>query len=76
MTPNAVWVLHHVTPEDDASSEDVKLIGVYATKAAAEAAIGRLIVQPGFRDWPNAFECDQYALNGDNWKEGFVRISN
>jgi hypothetical protein len=57
-----VYILQHVhaTPNGE---EDVKLIGVYATEADAQAALPRLSQQPGFRDHPEGFEISRYELN-------------
>ena len=67
---NSVFVLQHVARED-APDEDVKFIGVYSTQALAEGAVARLVVQPGFRDYPRGFHIDEYAVDEDNWTEGF-----
>lgn len=77
-----VFVLQHVhvVPEGE---EDVKLIGVYRSYEIACAAIELLIVQPGFCDHPNlldpsvngeesGFTLDEYELDKDQWREGFV----
>ena len=61
------FVLQHENPE----TKDVKLIGVYSSEAAAQAAIGRVCAQPGFRDYPNGFSIDDYEVDEDNWTEGF-----
>jgi len=77
----SVFVLQHlhVLP---CGEEDVKLIGVYSSKAAAIAAVARLKEQPGFRDLPNivslgdednqGFYIDEYEMDMDNWVEGYV----
>lgn len=52
--------------------EETKLIGVYATRQAADEAIRRLQVAPGFRDHPTEFSVDEYPLDLDHWIEGFV----
>jgi hypothetical protein len=61
------FVLQHENPD----TENVKLIGVYSSEAAARAAIDRVRTQPGFRDYPNGFSIDDYEVDGDNWTEGF-----
>lgn len=66
-----VYVLHHARELED-GSEDVKLIGVYASLAAAQMAITRLKRQPGFRDTPDGFHIDKYPLDKDHWEEGFI----
>lgn len=68
---NSVYVLHHVRPEEDDYHEDVKMIGVFADTAAAEAAKTALLSQPGFRDYPDGFHIDEYELNQIHWQEGF-----
>lgn len=75
-------VLHlHVLPGD---VEDIKVIGVYRSEAAAQAAVLRLRQQPGFRDAPElreptdddqqGFHICPYALDTDQWTEGFVTV--
>ena len=66
-----VYVLHHVY-ESDTDEENVKLIGVYSSEAAAETAIQRLSALPGFREANGEFNIDPYELDEDNWAEGFV----
>jgi hypothetical protein len=68
---DAVCVLHHVRADDE-FGDDAKLIGVYRSRTAAEAAIVRLADQPGFRDHPGGFTIDVYALDQDHWREGFA----
>ena len=53
----------------------MKLIGIYRTEDDARAAIARLVVQPGFRDMPDGFHMDRYAVGKDHWTEGFVTVS-
>ena len=64
-----VYVLQHSREYDD--TEDIKLIGVYSSEAAARAAIERLLRQPGFRSYPDGFHVDRYPLDKDHWTEGF-----
>jgi hypothetical protein len=61
------YLLQHERPD----TEDVKVIGIYRSEAAALAAIKRLREQPGFRDHPDSFAIDAYELDEDNWVEGF-----
>ncbi len=68
---NSVYVLQHERELDDDAFE-VKFIGVYSSQADADAAIERLIKQPGFKDFPDGFCVDEYSLNQDHWPEGFV----
>jgi len=66
-----VYLLHHVRPETNEREEDVKLIGAYSSEAAANAAIQRLKVQLGFRDYPDDFTVEAYEIDKDHWTEGF-----
>lgn len=67
----SVFLLSHSyeLPDDDA--EAIKIIGVYSTRENAEAAVRRLLPQPGFCDHPDDFVIDEYTLDDDNWEEGF-----
>jgi hypothetical protein len=49
----------------------VKLIGVFSTRRAAEAAVERLRERPGFRELPASFTVDEISVDRDHWKEGF-----
>jgi len=60
----------------DGGEENVKFIGVYSTRDAAQAAVDRLKLKPGFRDTPDGFSIDPYTLDEDNWTEGYVTLSN
>jgi homoserine kinase type II len=53
--------------------EDTELhIGVYATRADAEAAIDALKGKPGFCDYPEGFEAHEVELGHTGWRDGFV----
>ena len=70
-----VFVLEHARYDDDNSDNDIvdlKLIGVFATKQQAKAAIEQLKQQPGFKDYPKGFHIDAYPLGQINWSSGFV----
>jgi homoserine kinase type II len=54
--------------------DDEKLIGVYESQDAAQAAVERLRVQPGFRDTPEGFQIHRYEINRDHWTEGYVTV--
>ena len=41
------------------------MIGVYGTMDDTEAAMARLVVQPGFSSAPDAFHIDEYILGVD-----------
>jgi hypothetical protein len=68
-----VYVVQHLHVQDD-GEEDVKLIGVYSNREAAEQAVDRLRLQPGFCDTPDRFSIDPYTLDQDHWTEGYVTI--
>ena len=53
----AIWILWHLPPGGD--PDDGKLIGVYASRDTALAAIARLNDRPGFRDHPTVTEDDE-----------------
>lgn len=67
---NSAFILHHVRADDE-YGDDAKLIGVYRSRPAADAAITRLSSQPGFRDFPTGFTIGEYELDKDHWCEGF-----
>ena len=68
---SAVFILWYVL-EDDEFKENAKLIGVYRSPKDCNEAIERLKDKPGFRDFPEGFETNEYLLNKDHWTEGFV----
>jgi hypothetical protein len=57
-----VTLLWHIHEFED-GSESIKLIGVYSSKAHAEAALERVRAQPGFRDHPAGFEIGSYTVD-------------
>jgi len=65
-----VFVLQHVRRYGD-DEENVKFIGVYSSQSAADSAIRRLSIQPGFKDSPDGFAVDEYEIDKDHWCEGF-----
>lgn len=66
-----VFLLWHVRELPD-GDEDTRLIGVYAS---AEAARRCVAAQPGFRDRPEGFQVDRYAVGQDHWTEGYVTVA-
>ena len=66
-----VFLLQHAYEPTPDCEEKIKIIGVYATRTDAEAAIERLSKQPGFCDFPEYFEIGELALGQDHWEEGF-----
>ena len=67
-----VFVLQHEYEVD--GRDETKLIGVYSSRAAAEAAVARLCGQPGFSRHPDGFSIDVYSLDQDHWTEGFSTL--
>ncbi|HYF34258.1 MAG TPA: hypothetical protein VD994_03120 [Prosthecobacter sp.] len=51
-----------------------RLLGVYSTRARAEAAIRRLKGQPGFRRRPDGFEIDDETLDFTQLRQGFITV--
>jgi hypothetical protein len=68
---NSVFLLWHVH-ESAGRDDNEKLIGVYASRSDAEAAIQRLRNQPWFAKYPDGFTIDEYEIGKDHWAEGFV----
>ena len=53
--------------------EDTELhIGIYRSRADAEAAIATLKDKPGFRDHPEGFEVHEVELGRTGWQYGFI----
>lgn len=69
---NTVFVLEHLYESADTSVQEAKLIGVYSSREKAEKAIEKLIKQPGFRDFPDYFNIDEYVIDQNHWDEGFI----
>jgi hypothetical protein len=66
-----VFIVHH-SYAAPGGHEEVKLIGVYASKKEAQLAVRRKRRYPGFRDYPKCFQIGQYEVGRDQWSEGFV----
>jgi hypothetical protein len=64
------FLLWH-TRETTGFGDDAKMIGVYSSEEAAQAAKRRSALLPGFRDHPDGFIIDRYQVDNDNWTEGF-----
>lgn len=71
---DVVYLLQHVREDQENDDEDIKTIGIYASEAAAKAAVDRLKDQPGFRDYPEGFHIGPYPLGRDHWTEGFMDL--
>ncbi|MCL2309261.1 MAG: hypothetical protein FWC42_03150 [Proteobacteria bacterium] len=68
-----VWLLQHVHEFAD-GGEDVKLIGVFQSRAEGEAAQVLVARQPGFLENPGGFHLTEQQLGIIGWSEGFVTI--
>ena len=64
------YVLLHSLPE----TGRVKVIGIYSSKALAEAAEERTKLLPGFAEEPSGFTIEQYEVDKEYWSRGFVRL--
>ena len=60
---------------DERAGDDVKLLGIYSSEAAARTRIESARLLPGFRDEPDCFQVAPYTIDKHEWAEGFV-ISN
>jgi len=68
-----VWLLQHVHEFAD-GREDVKLIGVFQSRAEGEIAQALLARQPGFLENPEGFHLTEQQLGVIAWSEGFVTV--
>ena len=56
------------------SEVDLKIIGVFESRSAAESAVASLSSKPGFSEYTDGFDVSEYEMNRIEWLEGFVRI--
>lgn len=68
-----IWQLHHVIELPD-GCEDIKQIGLFATEGEARAAMEHVKLEPGFREYPNAFVLEEVGLGHVAFEQGFVRM--
>ena len=68
-----VFMLWHVHALD--TEEHENLVGIYSTKAHAEAAADRLKRTPAFANCQNGFQIHPQELNKDHWTEGYITVS-
>ena len=68
-----VFLLWHVHEFDD-GHEDLKVIGVYSTRAKAESGLSAVRHQPGFCDLPGGFVIGECRLDPivPGWSEGYA----
>jgi len=57
---------------DEQEGDDVKLLGVYSSDAAARARIESARLLPGFSGEPDCFQISPYTLDKHEWTEGYV----
>ena len=67
----SVFVLQNVHLQEH-GDENVKFIGVYASREKAQAAVAHLGRLPGFADVPGGFHIDEYRVDQDQWAQGYV----
>ncbi len=67
-TVHVLWYEREYPDRDDTELQ----IGIYATRDDAEAAIGLLKDQPGFRDFSDGFHIYETQLGHTGWRFGFV----
>jgi hypothetical protein len=65
-----LFVLLHSLPD----TGKVKVVGIYSSRALAEAAEDRASQLPGFAEEPGGFAIEQYDVDHDHWPRGFVRL--
>jgi len=68
-----VFVVQHLNVHED-GEEEVKFIGVYSTREAAQDAVNRLRLKPGFCDTPDGFSIDLYWMDQDGWPDGYMTV--
>lgn len=69
-----VYLLWHTHSDEAFDNEDIKLIGVYTSKANAEMALSRALQLEGFRDHSEGFEISCNELDKDEWTSGFITV--
>ena len=67
---NPLFVLLHSLAE----TGKVKVIGIYSSRALAEAAQERTRLLPGFAEEPDGFTIQEYEIDNDHWSRGFIRL--
>jgi len=73
-----VWRLRHYKVAEDADERiDPRVmmqffeLGTFTSRELAEAAVQRLVLQPGFRDYPGGFRLFEYVVDRDVYPEGY-----
>jgi hypothetical protein len=65
------YLLEHNYGELD-DFENLKILGIYASKKKANDAIKRFSRKPGFKKHKNGFHIDKYVIDEDCWASGFI----
>jgi len=70
---NSIWLAWHESETD--GCKEFKLLGVFSTRARAEAAVDARRGKPGFSEAPDGFEIAAYELDRDAaWMDGFITV--
>ncbi|NGM22632.1 hypothetical protein G3576_21645 [Roseomonas stagni] len=79
MEPKSAWILLHYEIAADVDETEIdetilseRVAGFYSSEEQGQAAIQRLRLKPGFRDWPDGFRLFPIELDRAWWNEGFV----
>ena len=68
---NAYLLAHEVEFKDH--TEDVRVIGIYSSREAAQRALDLAVTLPGFREHPTGFTIDEYHLDRiSGWSQGYI----
>jgi len=59
--------LNHIETED-------KLCGAYSSETKAREAQSQLVLQPGFKDYPDDFYVAAYRIDEPQWTDGFITV--
>ena len=68
-----VYLLQHVHEHTD-NNEDVKVIGIYKTEKKCSISDRAIEVSKWFFTVPNGFYIDEYVLDQDDCREGFITV--
>ena len=70
----SAFLVQHLRQDPD-GYENVKLIGVYSTRARAERSVEEHKKLAGFSSYLTGFSIAEIELDKDHWNEGFVDLS-
>ncbi|WP_019135302.1 hypothetical protein [Cellulomonas massiliensis] len=57
---------------DEEDGDDLKMLGVFSSDAAAARAVDHARTLPGFRDEPDCFLVTPHTVDTAMWAEGYV----